>query len=72
MEKNVSLSSFKGKNVLLDFWGSWCGICRSKFPEYIKLYEKYKAKGFEIVAVSFDSNEDKWKYAVKKKSIPNG
>lgn len=63
---NVSLSSFKGKYVLLDFWGSWCGSCRSKYPEYSRIYEKYKDKGFEIVGVSLDTDEGKWKRAIKK------
>lgn len=66
---DVSLSSFKGKHVLLDFWGSWCGSCRSKYPEYSKIYEKYKDKGFEIVGVSLDKDEAKWKRAVAKDNI---
>lgn len=66
---NVSLSSFKGKYVLLDFWGSWCGSCRSKYPMYSKIYEKYKDQGFEIVGVSLDRYEDKWKRAVEKDKL---
>ncbi|WP_111309053.1 TlpA disulfide reductase family protein [Confluentibacter sediminis] len=67
--ENVSLSSFKGKYVLLDFWGSWCGICRGKYPEYSKIYEKYRDKGFEIVGVSLDKDEHKWKRAVKNDNL---
>jgi peroxiredoxin len=61
----VSLSSFKGKVVLLDFWASWCGPCRESIPSVVKLYNKYKAKGFEVVAVSIDSKRSQWVKAVK-------
>jgi thiol-disulfide isomerase/thioredoxin len=61
----VTLSSFRGKVVLLDFWASWCGPCRESIPSVIKLYNKYKAKGFEVVAVSIDSKRSQWVKAVK-------
>ena len=50
--KDVRLSDFKGKTVLLDFWGSWCGPCRASNPHLKKLYEKYQSKGFEIIAIA--------------------
>ena len=53
----VSLSSFKGKVVLLSFWATWCGPCRQEMPEMQTLYQKLKGKGFEVVAV--DMMEDK-------------
>lgn len=53
----VSLSSFKGKVVLLSFWATWCGPCKQEMPEMQALYEKLKGKGFEVVAV--DMMEDK-------------
>ncbi len=65
----VSLDSFKGKVVLLDFWASWCGPCREKNPSFVKLYKKLKEKGFEIYSVSIDGNEKKWKSAIKKDKI---
>ena len=63
------LSSLKGKVVLLDFWASWCGPCRSSNRELVKLYPKYKNKGFEILGVSLDDEQAKWKTAISKDKI---
>lgn len=62
---NVSLSSLKGKIVLIDFWASWCGPCRQSNKHLVKLYEKYKDKGFEIYGISVDDSKDAWKRAIK-------
>lgn len=59
-----SLSSLKGKYVLIDFWASWCGPCRRENPNVVKMYEKYKDKGFEIFGVSFDQSKEKWVKAI--------
>lgn len=48
----IDLSAYKGKTVLLDFWGSWCGPCRASHPHLKELYAKYKSKGFEIIAIA--------------------
>ena len=51
----------KGNYVLIDFWASWCGPCRAEMPNVKANYEKYHAKGFEIVGLSLDNKEDAWK-----------
>jgi peroxiredoxin len=67
--KNVSLSSYKGKYVLVDFWASWCGPCRRENPNVVAAYQKYKNKGFDILGVSFDDNKDKWLAAIQKDNL---
>lgn len=67
--KNVALSSFKGKYVLVDFWASWCGPCRRENPNVVAAYNKYKDKGFTILGVSLDDNKEKWKAAVEKDNL---
>jgi thiol-disulfide isomerase/thioredoxin len=68
-DKSVSLSDFKGKVTLLEFWGSWCGPCREGNPELVKIYNEYKNKGFDILGVAADDKKDAWVEAVQKDSL---
>jgi peroxiredoxin len=63
--KPVTLSSFHGKYVLLDFWASWCGPCRRENPNVVAAYEKYKGKNFTILGVSLDDQKEPWLKAIK-------
>lgn len=62
--KPVSLSSLKGKVVLIDFWASWCAPCRSENPDIVSAYERLKGKDFEIYGISLDNNIEAWNEAV--------
>lgn len=65
----VSLSDYKGKWVLLEFWASWCSPCRAESPNLIKQYALYKDKGFNILSVSADSDRNKWVNAIAKDGL---
>lgn len=67
MEGNLfTLSSLRGKFVLVNFWASWCGPCRKDNPHLVKAYQQFKNKGFTIIGVSLDHNKQAWINAVKK------
>jgi thiol-disulfide isomerase/thioredoxin len=66
VDSMVKLSSLNGKVVLIDFWASWCVPCRAANPYVQNLYKKYRAKGFEVFAVSLDVKNEPWIKAVKK------
>jgi len=53
--ERVSLNQYKGKVVLLNFWGTWCGPCRKEIPDFVKLSDKYKKQGLEIVGITLTS-----------------
>lgn len=62
--ERAKLSDLKGKYVLLQFWGSWCGPCRRENPELVKLYNKFHDKGFEIFSIGIEQNPRAWQNAI--------
>ena len=69
-DSTINLSSFKNKVVLVEFWASWCMPCRQSIPNVIRLYKKYKSKGFEVFSISIDVNKADWLAAVQYDKIP--
>ena len=67
--KPFSLSSLKGKYVLVDFWASWCAPCRGENPNVVANYNKYKNKNFTILGVSLDEDRAAWVKAIKKDKL---
>jgi len=61
----VSLSDYKGKYVLVDFWAAWCGPCRGENPNVVAMYHKYNEKGFDVLGVSFDRAREDWLKAIE-------
>ncbi len=73
--KLINLGAYKGKTVLLDFWGSWCGPCRASHPHLKTIYDKYKSKGFEIIAIAqergktIEESKTQWLKAITEDKI---
>lgn len=68
--REVDLAAMKDKVVLVDFWATWCGPCIGELPNVKANYEKYHAKGFEIIGISLDDDKAKLEAFVKKENIP--
>ena len=68
--KPISLTSLRGKVVLIDFWASWCKPCRMENPNVKRVYEQYKNKGFEILGVSLDRDKAAWTGAIAQDGLP--
>lgn len=65
----VPLSSLRGKYVLIDFWASWCGPCRAENPNVVRMYNKFKDKGFAIYSVSLDQAKANWTKAIRNDNL---
>lgn len=66
----VSLSSFRGKYVLVDFWASWCTYCRAENPNVVKAYNEFKNKNFTVLGVSLDNSREGWLTAIRQDDLP--
>lgn len=66
----VSLNSYKGMYVLIDFWASWCAPCRAENPNLLAAYKKYRDNKFDILSVSIDHETEKWLQALQQDSLP--
>lgn len=65
----LSLSSLKGKYVLIDFWASWCGPCRRENPNIVEAFRQFGDKGFTVLGVSYDTKKSNWIQAIKDDTL---
>ena len=65
----IQSTTLKGKVVMIDFWASWCKPCRIENPNVVRLYKKFRSKGFEIYGVSLDKNKVSWLNAIRKDGL---
>lgn len=68
-DQDVSLSSFKGKIVIVDFWATFCPPCRAEIPGFIEIAEAYKSRGVEVIGISTDKEMDKIRSFVEKNKV---
>ncbi len=57
--EQITLSTLKGKVILLDFWATWCGPCKESIPQFVQMYRDFRAKGFEIIGLSMDRGDER-------------
>lgn len=69
-DKEITLQSYRGKYVLVDFWASGCAPCRAENPNVVKAYNKYKSKNFDIISISTDTSKERWLKAVAEDKLP--
>ena len=67
--KNIKVSDFKGKVILLEFWGAWCGPCREQNPLLLKIYNEFKQKGFEIIGTATEFEKQNWIKAIREDKL---
>ena len=60
-EKEITLASYKGKVILLDFWATWCGPCKIEIPGFVEMQNTYGPKGFQVIGISIDDRADQLK-----------
>lgn len=65
----IRINDYKGRYVLVDFWASWCGPCRQKYPKLLEFYSKTDKEKFDVIGVSIDDDTDAWKNAIKQDSL---
>jgi peroxiredoxin len=67
--QTITLASYRGKYLLVDFWASWCGPCRGENPNVVRVHNEFKGKNFAILGVSIDKERDAWQEAIRSDKL---